>query len=696
MLRSLALLGLLLTPCLAQDKALDDSVDGYLRTVVVTATRSPAVAFDTPYSAEAISGKQLARRAYRTLPQALRNVPGVMVQETAPGQGSPYIRGFTGYRTLFLIDGIRLNNSTWRAGPNQYTATVDTFSLARIEIVKGPSSVLFGSDAIGGTVNSITIGPYDLESGVGGRAYYRGATAENSHIGRGEVSMGLKGTTGAILGLTGKHFGDLIAGDNTRQTNTGYDELDGDFKAEHLLDEHTRLVLGFQHVDQDDVPRTHKTIFAVPFEGTTVGSELQRTHDQRRTLAYLQFHKEKIGGAVDSVRASLSYHDQSESRHRVRPPSGGGTEPREDDQGVDVGTTGFWAQASSDTPIGLLTYGFDYYHDDVDSYSSSNPVQGPVGDDATYDLLGLFVQDEVELGKRWAATAGLRFNYAAADAKSVSDPATGGTVRVQDDWSAVVGNLRAVYHLVPEKWNLFTGVSQGFRAPNLSDLTRFDSARTNEFEVPAPGLDPEHYMQFELGIKGQTDRLSLMFSGYYTDIRDQITRVPTGETTPDGDTVVTKANVGDGYAWGLEFGGAWRFAPQWTLFGNAAWIEGKVDTFPTSAPVVVREYMDRLMPLTGQLGVLWEPRDNVWVEALGIAAAEADRLSTRDAADTSRIPPGGTPAYAVLHLRAGWRPKEWLAVRVGIENILDTNYRIHGSGHNMPGRNFVFSVNFDF
>ena len=694
------LLGVLLISSFAwaeDDAALDQDIEGYLKTTVVTATRSEAVAFDTGYTTDVVTPQRFQRRQYRNLPQALRDTPGVMVQETAFGQGSPYIRGFTGYRTLFLIDGIRLNNSVWRSGPNQYTSTVDAFSLSRIEVVKGPASVLFGSDAIGGTVNAITIDPYDYES-VGGRLFYRGATAENSHIGRGEISIGGGGDLGFIGGVSGKHFGDLIAGDGTgRQPDTGYDEWAGDLKLVRFLDPNTRLVFAVQAIHQNNVPRTHKTVNAVPFHGTSVGSELQRDLDQRRTLGYVQFHRTGIGGAVDEVRASLSWHRQEEERDRIRPPSSGGTANRRDKQGIDVETLGLWIQAVSDTAIGRLTYGIDYYHDDVDSFSTSNPVQGPVGDDATYDLLGLFVQGIIEAGERWVIDAGVRFNYAAADAKSVSDPDTGNAVRVKDDWSAFVGSLRAIFKLHPENWNLFGGVSQGFRAPNLSDLTRFDSARTNEFEVPAPGLDPEYYTQFEVGVKGRTDALSLYASAYYTLIRDQITRVPTGDQNGDGDNIVTKANVGDGYVWGVEFGSAWRFARNWTLFGNAAYMMGEVDTFPTSAPVVAREYIDRLQPFTGQVGVRWEqPVHRVWIETIGRGAVKADKLSTRDMSDTSRIPPGGTPGYAILSLRVGWRPQEWISLVFAIENLFDKSYRVHGSGQNMPGRNFVFSVSFDF
>ena len=89
-----------------------------------------------------------------SVPEALSETPGVLVQQTAHGQGSPYLRGFTGFRTVALVDGIRLNNSTFRDGPNQYWSTIDALAITRLEVVKGPASVMYGSDAVGGTVNA--------------------------------------------------------------------------------------------------------------------------------------------------------------------------------------------------------------------------------------------------------------------------------------------------------------------------------------------------------------------------------------------------------------------------------------------------------------------------------------------------------------------------------------------------------------
>jgi len=104
----------------------------------------------------------------------------------------------------------------------------------------------------------------------------------------------------------------------------------------------------------------------------------------------------------------------------------------------------------------------------------------------------------------------------------------------------------------------------------------------------------------------------------------------------------------------------------------------------------VREPIDRMMPLTGQVGLRWNAPDrDWWVEGVLTMAAKQDKLSTRDAADTSRIPPGGTPGYAVFSLRSGYRFTRNFAVTAAIENLTDENYRIHGSGVNEPGINFA-------
>jgi hemoglobin/transferrin/lactoferrin receptor protein len=260
-----------------------------------------------------------------------------------------------------------------------------------------------------------------------------------------------------------------------------------------------------------------------------------------------------------------------------------------------------------------------------------------------------------------------------------------------------VGSLRLLSPLGTERRHaVYGGLSQGFRAPNLSDLTRLDAARSGEIETPVDDLDPERFVSAELGARYDDGRRSAEIAGYYTWIEDLIVRAPTGETV-DELQEVTKKNAGEGYVAGVELTLGWQVAEDWHLRLSGSWMEGQADAYPTSDPLAVRDYVSRLMPLTGQAAVRWQPAGEAyWLEAVVDAAEKADRLSADDERDTQRIPPGGTPGYAVLTLRGGATVREDLQLNIALENVADEDYRIHGSGVNEPGRNLVVQAEWTF
>ncbi len=664
--------------------------------VVVTASRMEEPQFDAPYSTAVVTEEKIRDESYRTATDALRDIPGIMLQKTSLGMGSPYIRGFTGYRVIHLIDGIRLTNSTFRSGPNQYWNTIDPLSISRIEVVKGPGSVLYGSGGVGGVLNAITKGPQDYGDGFhsGGRLYYRLASAERSETGRAEVYGTWDRKLGLYLGGSLRDFGDLEGGRSVgTQRDTGYDEWDGDFKAEYFINPDTKLVLGHQSVRQDDVPRTHRTVYGIAWEGLTRGTDLRYDLTQRRDLTYVQLHAQNLRTWVDAVHLSLSWQEQEETLRRIQAGN------RFSKEGFEVGTLGVSVQLESPSPIGKLVYGIDEYHDSVNSSSTTNPVAGPVADDANYHLTGVFLQDTIPLSEEFDLTLGGRYEHARAAADKARSPTTGAAFKVRGEWNSFVGSARGVYHVDPAgHWNLFGGVSQGFRAPSLMDLTRFDVARTKEIEIPSPNLEPEHFLSYEIGAKAEYQDFTLQASYFYTVIEGLIVRQPTGRLIgPKKDVEVTKINAGSGFVHGVELAPSWRFHPQLTAFGGFTWMSGMVQDFPTAAPVKQWEPLSRLMPTTGQVGLRWDhPNKKLWAEMTGTFAGRQDRLCEDDVRDTSRIPPGGTPGYEVLSMRTGYRVTKNADLTFAIENMTDEDYRIHGSGINEPGRNFIFSLEIRF
>lgn len=673
--------------------------------VVVTATRTAQDPFDAPRAVDVIDNQQLLRGSYRSTPQALRELPSVMVQETAPGQGSPYLRGFTGYQNLLMIDGIRLNNSTFRSGPNQYWSTIDPLSLDRIEVVRGPSSTQYGSDAIGGTVQVFTKSPdrYAAKGTAhGGALYGRYATAEDSVMGRAEFQVGQTwedGTrTGFLIGGDARSFGTLEGGHSTgNQPNTDHDETAADVKVVHWLSSHARLVFLHQQMRQNDVPRTHATVFGESYAGTAVGTDLQRDLDQQRRLTYLQYHATELGGALDGVHLSVSWQEQRELEDRITSAN------VERWQAFRVGTLGAFAQFDSDAgSLGKLTYGVDYYHDNVNSWfrrssggQVSDPIQGQVANDASYDLLGVFAQDLVPLGERAELQLGVRYTYAEVDADSVRNPSNNQKIALADEWDEFTASAHLRYDLVEKVWNVYGGVSQGFRAPSLADLTLFDTARSGELEVPAPGLEEEHYLGYELGTKVRAEQVVVQAAWYYTDIEDQILRYPTGATSGSS-AIVTKDNVGDGYIQGAELQVGWEFVECTTLFGGGSWQYGRVSNYNQGLEPR-DEYVSRLMPVTTRVGLRWEDAaGRGHAESEVVRAEDADQTSGADDRDTQRIPPGGTPGYTLWNLRFGWAVSDRSDLELALENVTDVDYRVHGSGSNSPGRSFVVGMRTTF
>jgi hemoglobin/transferrin/lactoferrin receptor protein len=653
--------------------------------VVVTATRSENEVKKLPSLVKTLDAKKVEERQPRTFPEALRETPGVAIQKTSNGQGSPFIRGFTGFRNLLLVDGIRYNNSTFREGPNQYWALLDPFAMERIEVIPSQGSVLYGSDAIGGTVNAISKG-----SGFGGEAAgsffthglasYRWSSAEHSHIEHLEASIGEGQKWGLHVGGTFGQFGDVKPGQGPRQPRTGYDQWAFDVKLDVALDDHWLLTAVHQQSRMNDAWRTHSTNQGISFEGTTIGTDRVRLFDQERSLSYLRLAGKDLGGWIDAASLTVSLQTQGEEQFRV---TGAGARSFND---VDLTTLGVDLQFESRTAIGKLVYGVDFYHDWVETDATENPNAGGVADDSTYSLLGIFIQDEIDLGDRFHVIAGGRYTHVRADAGRFTNPVTGARQSFSDEWDNLSANLRLMLDLDSnDRFQLFGGWSQSFRAPNLSDLSRDDLSGTTTREAPATGLNPELYNTFEVGLKAQTESITASLGYFYTQINEMIVRRPTGRVV-GGRNEMTKANAGDGYMQGVEFSANWQMNPNWSVFGHVAWVDGEADQFIGNSAATRREPLGKVAPLVGYGGVRWQTTSKkVWTELVCLTYGEAARMNASDLADTDRIPANGTPSFWLVTLRGGWQVNDHLILNAGVENILNENYRYHGSGTNEPG-----------
>jgi outer membrane receptor protein involved in Fe transport len=649
------------------------------QSVVVSAARADRAASDVPRSTAVVSRTALDERADRTSPEVLQDRSGGWVQKTNHGGGSPFVRGLVGNQVLVLIDGVRLNNATFRLGPNQYMNTIDAFSLERIETVRGSGSVQYGSDALGGVVNLITPLPVLSSGGLraGGAVATRLASAGMEQTARAEGSVA-GARAGVCGGVTLRNFGDLVAGGSLgTEAPSGYEESAADVAAIWAPSPRTTFTGVFQSVYQQDVPRFDQV--------AQRGYDVYEFDPQSRRLGYLQWQQLVSSSWLDLSRVTLSWQRSDEGRRRRR--SGSDVETTESDTVATVGVSAdLYGRLANRAG---WSAGVELYHDTVRSWrrdtnlatGASRPMRGLYPDGATRLSVAAFALGHFSFG-RAGVDVGARYTR---DDVEADDPVFG-PLRITPD--AIVGSVSV---LVPlgRGVNAFGSVAQAFRAPNIDDLSTL-GAFDYGVEVPPEGLDPERSVSIEGGLKANTSRVAATLAAFRLQLRDLIDRLPaTFEGSPiwDGQDVYQRANVGEAYVRGLEADAEWRATAALTLRGFVASTYGQ--------QVTVDAPMRRIPPVNGLLGARYRWNRGVWLEGTLRAAGAQTRLAPGDIAD-HRISPGGTSGWTIVNLTAGMRVGRSLLLSGGLANLFDEAYRIHGSGIDGPGRHAWLSARFEF
>jgi hemoglobin/transferrin/lactoferrin receptor protein len=637
--------------------------------LVVTAQRSPQSRFNTPEAIELIHAKNIRSRSFRTTPEALAAVPGVFVQKTNHGGGSPFVRGLTGNQTLLLIDGIRLSNATFRYGPNQYFNTIDLFSIEKIEVLRGSGSVQYGSDALGGAIQAFSRNVDFSDKPVfGGTVLLGGATHGMEQSARLELQHSTSKTAFGG-GLSFRNFGDLVGGDTTgRQKPTGYKELDFDLKGKIALSGKTTLTLSHQNVRQMDVPVFHK----VQLENFA----LNQFSPQHRVLNYARLEHLLDRGVWKSLSLTASLHQTEEGRESRK--NGSSILRYENDRVRSLGA------------IAQITHRFDkrwsansgieVYHDLVNSTrldtdentGIATSKRGLYPEGSTMASIAVFSLHELDW-QRWHFTAGARWNTFVI---KVQDEAIGTASLKPSAW---VGNA-AVMRKLGSHTNLFASINSGFRAPNIDDLGTLGIVDFR-FEIPNYGLKPESSTQYQLGYKLQTSRFQGELYVYRNALRNLITRIKQDTQMMQGYSLYQKENAGQAHIQGVET--AWNFviASKWAAHGTLTYTYGQNTT--------ANEPLRRIPPVFGRLAL--DYKDTEWsMSAEFLAAGKQARLAKGDTED-NRIPTGGTPGWTVLNLHAGYA---WhgLSFRASALNLFNTDYRTHGSGVNGYGRSVFASI----
>lgn len=660
-------------------------------------TRGEKTLFDTPSFGSILDQNLLAEKQAGDMFHALQHEVGVLMQQTARGQAAPFLRGLTGQRVLILVDGVRMNNSVFRAGPNQYFNLVDPGQVERIEVIRGPQSVLWGSDAIGGAINIVTRSASSRRgdyAGTGFVEYF--STADAGSYSRLNAE-GWVGQTGFFAGGSYLNVHDLDrGGDLGRQPFTNYDQYAGDIKFNYMLDEDQMLTVALQHFEQQDVPRSDR--FPPFVFGPPANTPRPTFFDpQQRDLVYIRLQGLGSNGLFNAYTTTVSYGRNKEGSRVER------SSTRTDLGEFDVNTLGYNLTFARDLDwLGTFTYGGDYYYDDVDSFRNRlNPVTGAVTpsnpqfpNDSRYQRAGAFLNWDVPLTERLDAVAGVR--YENADAAGTLNEISGTRLPVSRTFRDWIGSVGLVYELEP-MFHLVGNVSEGYRAPNLDDLTADNPPALQGIQdLPSLDVQPEHARTYEVGFKVNTPRLRFQVFEFWTDLEDSIQRKAVdsfGNPVPDvigpNGTIVPGSNTFirdnfDAYVNGTELAGEFLLRDGWSAYGSSWYTYGQ--------DLERHEPLSRIPPTQGILGLRWRDKcSRRWFDVYTWLVRRQDRYAALDNTD-SRFPVGGTPGYATLNMRAGtaWGCSNQHRASIGFENITDQAYRVHGSGVDGPGFNAIF------
>ena len=688
---SLVLLTSRIPHALAEEDCDDEVVE--VQEVTVTAARAEKDPFKTPNAITVLNLKQLERTNAEHASNLLRDAVGVSAQQTTVGQGSPLLRGLTGYQTLIQVDWVRLNNSTFRSGPNQYTATIGPEMLDRAEVLLGSSSMLYGSGAMGGVISfftkSVPLNPAQETWDIHPRLLARYTTATQERLGRLEVT-GNKGRFGFIAGGGTRFYGDMNPGSGydlhyknrkfeiVNEMPSGvklydYDEVaelskdniperwlidnegplgwrayDADAKIAYQLNDTSTVNVAYQMWRQPQTPRYDKI---APQEFDEFFFE-----PQNRDLVYANYLVTPIEGSIDTFRLTASYHRQKEGRNEV---VRGATARR---QRYDtVNTIGLSTQAvSSILPRQRLVGGAEFYLDMIQSRTvKTDKGKEDIDEDKGRFINGsqfwdasLYLQDEITVHDRVELTLGGRATFYQTNADlSVRDPAFDAFNEFD---SSLTGSVGVVVGLT-DSLNFVSSFGTAFRAPSLNDTTAVEV--TNEgVTAPSPDLRPETSWTVEGGLKAKHSYFRGALTLFHSRVNGLVARRPvqeaySGETLPqlhqdlikeyEGIDVLVFDNVDEAQFQGIELAGLTPIQSAWSVFGNVALIRGEVLKIGGKAPDPKKPWEARTRrepPLNGILGIQWEPMNTQYWATLYVRGAAAQRRLNRSDIRDPRMP----------------------------------------------------------
>ncbi|SIR11673.1 TonB-dependent receptor [Pontibacter lucknowensis] len=700
-----------------------------LRTVVVSAARWQQAAKEVPQRVSTIRPKDVLLQQPQTAADMLGQAGEVFIQKSQGGGGSPMIRGFATNRVLLAVDGVRMNTAIFRSGNLQNVISLDPFAIEKTEVMFGPGSVMYGSDAIGGVMNFYTLSPKfsaDASPLIKGNAAIRWSSANHEKTAHLDLSYGLK-KWAFLTSATFSDYGDLTMGANgpddylrkeyvrsqngqdevitnpdpMRQVYTGYDQLNLMQKIRYRPSENWELQYGFHYSTTSDVPRYDRLTL---YRNGKLRSAEWYYGPQVWAMQHLQASHRTDNKFFDQLNIGLAHQLFEESRHNR--DLGKATRYNRYEK-VNAYSVNLDFEKALDGRHHLF-YGLEVIYNHVrstgtdENTSTGATIPGPARypDGSDWGSYAAFLTYRFKVGEELTVLTGARYNHillnAAFDKSFYDLPFASADINT----GAVTGSAGLVYSPKPD-WQLSTNLSTGFRSPNVDDIGKIFDSAPGLVVVPNPYLKPEYAYNADLGFaKVFGEVLKLDATAFYTYLQDAMVR---RDYTLNGNSFIgyegessqVQAIQNGAYArvWGVQAGIELKLPAGFGITSRYSLQRGREELDNgTEAP------LRHAAPAFGTTRLTYtRNRFKADLYAVYNGAFRYSQLAPEEqdkaylyATDEDGNP--YSPDWTTLNLKALYQLNRHLSLSAGIENITDQRYRPYSSGIAAPGRNFVMSV----
>lgn len=696
--------------------------------IVVSASKWNQSIREVPIKINILSRKEIEIQNPQTAADLLNISGEVFIQKSQQGGGSPMIRGFATNRLLISVDGVRMNNAIFRSGNLQNVISLDPFAIENTEVIFGPGSIIYGSDAIGGSMNFFTLNPqfsYSENILVKGNSALRYSSANNEYIGHLDLNFGWP-KVAILSSFSYNNFGDLKMGsfgpkdylrpeyvkvingedfislnkDNKIQIPTGYSQYNFMNKLKLSLDQNWELNYGFHYSQTSNYDRYDRLI---RYKNGLPRSAEWYYGPQIWMLNNFSIAHNNPNMIYDELNARISYQYFRESRidrdfqKTLR-------RKRIEEVSAYSFNLDFYKEIDLANKI---FYGFEAVFNDVLSKGldqniltgeeKKGPSRYPKSDWSSY---AVYFTHQWRIHPKLLLNSGLRYNHFLLNSDFVNEfyAFPFNTAKVND--GALTGSLGFVYN-PEESLSLSMNLSSGFRSPNVDDIGKIFDSEPGKVIVPNPNLSAEYAYNLEIGAaKIFNSILKFDITSYYTFLIDAMVRrdfLLNGRDSIiyDGELSKVQAiqNAANAYVWGIQTGLEIKIAKGLVFHSRFNFQEGKEELDNGD-----KSPLRHAGPFFGSLHLNYSI-DNFSLNFNYIFNGEIsfNNLAEEErgknylyAKDKDGNP--YSPSWNTFNFKGTYRFSKSFFLTFGVENITDERYRPYSSGIAAPGRNFILAL----